>query len=526
MKDFSMAITDNEYAAHVDALLGTIAALHAQGQDVDIALCTSGLECGRREHKKVRDFACKMLKIKPAEFDRAIKIQFITQQLGEYPTNPSHFVDIITKQMHVSAKYNGTMRKDEVPYILDANGAKNFISPDLWESYDFKTMIDTTFKCAVTLSEITREMRIRAVDYGLPFSPTALNDATEKWYEMACTDRLWRISSEIDHTDDTARRTSAQASLLKLAETCFDCDYGSAFVVAVLNKFIWQVKRKIKGIEVFDHLMPVILGAQGIGKSTLVRNMLKPVEELCASTDFKAITDDRNAMLWRNFVILLDEMGWAKKAEMDTVKNILSAETLTRRIMNTTKYNTITQHATFIGTANAHELSELIRDDATRRFISLSMKIQPDRAVINGMDWKAVWQSIDERVSDPMLPFKAVLLAAQAEDRTLSPIEDWLESLSDTSIMGWDLDYNKNEAMKITRESGFTSTELFRTYQEWEKIHYRAIQGKSSNAFGREMKRLSRDSTAKFRRSLTNGNNTVFTWQANWIKRLPIRQNP
>jgi ABC-type cobalamin/Fe3+-siderophores transport system ATPase subunit len=57
------------------------------------------------------------------------------------------------------------------------------------------------------------------------------------------------------------------------------------------------VKRKIKDRKITDHLMAVILGDQGVGKSTLLELMLNPVEEICVESDFKAIADDRNSML-------------------------------------------------------------------------------------------------------------------------------------------------------------------------------------------------------------------------------------
>ena len=85
-----------------------------------------------------------------------------------------------------------------------------------------------------------------ASEHALPISVSALDDASEQWYETAMNDRLWRIMGDIDYTDDKSIREKGQASLLRLADTCFDCENGSEFVVAVFNKFFWQVKRKIK----------------------------------------------------------------------------------------------------------------------------------------------------------------------------------------------------------------------------------------------------------------------------------------
>jgi hypothetical protein len=500
--------SDKEYAAHVEQLLGILGQHHAQGEEPDLSLCVSGLEMGR-DNKKIRDYAVKAMKFKGSDFDRAIKVEHIKTQLGEYPTTATRIVELMAKQINATVRYNGTIRKEEVPYIIDVDGRKSYISPDLWDAYEFKTFIATSFRCNIGFEEFRRRVRIQSAEYGLPFTVASLNDAADHWYEKEMNDRLWMIAGKIGYSDNLDTRERGQASLYRLAETCFDCPHGAGFVVAVFNKFIWQVKRKIEKMTIHNHLMPVILGIQGIGKSTLAKKLFDPVEELHAMTDFQQLTDLRNGMLFRNFVIFLDEMGWANKAEMDTVKNILTAESLTRRIMQTTKYNVVDQNATFIGTANAGELSELIRDTSgTRRFIALDMKEKPDREVINGIDWQEVWRSVDERTDDPMAAFKEVLDAVQAADRTLTPIEDWLESLTSASSVGTRFD---NDGMKITSRR-FSSEELFLTYQEWEQVHYKGYKAKTGNAFGREMKLRSMKPDSKFSRSMIDGK-AAFGWR-------------
>jgi predicted kinase len=243
------------------------------------------------------------------------------------------------------------------------------------------------------------------------------------------------------------------------------------------------VKRKIDRMPVTDHLMPVILGAQGTGKSTLIRQMLKPINELWVPSDFKQITDDRNTMLWKNYAIFLDEMGWASKSDMDTVKNIITADTLNRRIMQTTKYNVVAQNATFIGAANANELADLIRDvSGTRRFVSLNMKTQADWQLINAIDWQEVWQSVDHAACDPMAGFRGVLGAVQEADRTKTPVESWLDSLNPKTSL-----------------TGFKPSTLI--------------------GFGREMKRRCADETGRFIRS-EKDNMAVFQWRDSKLTKI------
>lgn len=69
-----------------------------------------------------------------------------------------------------------------------------------------------------------------------------------------------------------------------------------------------QAKRKANDLPVSNHLMPVILGPQGNGKSTLVRHLLAPIDELTVDTDFAAITDERIISIWQSYVGFLGEM--------------------------------------------------------------------------------------------------------------------------------------------------------------------------------------------------------------------------
>lgn len=506
-----MTNLDEDYAAHIDMILGSLAQRHAQGDDIEAADCVIGLEHGRFENKKLRDYVTRALKIKATEFDAALR-RAVAASAGITATTPRELVVQVANKLHVTVTYSGRLHKKEVPYIVSADGKRQYIAPGLWDTYDFKTMIAAQFHCDIGYDDFAREVRMTAAEFGLPFRVAELNDAADEWHAKTSIERLWQIAGTVDYTDRKDIRTRGQADLIKLAQTCFECPHGEEFIAAVINKFIWQIKRKIGKLPVTDHLMPVILGAQGIGKSTLIRAMLAVIAELWVPSDFRQITDDRNTMLWKNFVIFMDEMGYASKSDMETVKNIITAETLNRRIMQTTKYNVVAQNATFIGAANAGELSELIRDvSGTRRFIALDMLRQPDRDVINSVDWLAVWQSVDPAGADPMTAFRDVLQAVQAGDRTTTPVEEWLSGL----------DYRTSLGGALTIEARqFTATELFQNFSLYESEFFPGLRVKQSVVgFGKEMKRLcnriGRDGMpfSPFVRYI-KGDSAVFEWRA------------
>lgn len=489
-----------EYISHVNHILNSLAQLHAQGGEIDAIICTAGLEPGRVENKKVRDFAVKVLKINARDFDRALRIALIIAEFGKVPATASEFVKLFAASKGITAKYNGVLKMNEIPYLPRDDGGKDMIPPHLWDQDDFKILIATKFHRVIPFGELQQLIRVKAGELYLDFA-SQINDAAEVWYGDVCRDRLWQINGDIGYADNTVIRQRGQDSLRRLAKSCFVChtEQDVEFVVAVFNKFIWQVKRKIAGMPIFDHLMGVLLGDQGNGKSTLVSSLLTPVAELRIHTDFGQITDEKIISIWRSYIGVLDEMQGARKSDMEAVKHAITAETMGRRTMRTNVTQEVAQNLTFIGCANVSDLSELIRDPTgTRRFVGLKTKVVMDWDVVNGIDWKEVWQSVDEASADPLKPHKAMLQASQAEDRTITPFEDWIESLGPKSFVT----DAKNEMVSLDRQAILSATDLYGAFVVHEETRFAAIHKSAAmdiRVFGRKMKAHCLSSNARFR---------------------------
>lgn len=451
----------------------------ASGRQPDADVCVLLLTPGHPENRKIRDYCVKHFEIESKEFDYALRNMTIKTELGTVPCTPGQFVQVMVERMSITARYNGILDKHETPYLPD-NGGKMFISPHLWDNEDFATLIKTKFHCSISILDFELDCRRIAADLRLPFQSEKINDAVRQWHREARTDRIFRVLMDIKCADSIDIREKGQASLYRLFETCFECPHGIEFAVAVFNKFIWQVKRKMMSLPITDHLMPVLLGKQGNGKSTLIRHMLGPVDELTADTDFRQITDDRNIDLWRNFVLFLDEMGRASAADMDVVKNVVSSRTLTLRPMRSNSTVQVVQNATFIGTSNAASLTEILRDPTgTRRYIGLTMIDSPDREVINSIDWAVVWQSVDERAVDPMTACRSTLTSVQEEDRTITPFDHWMAALTPSSPL----------FASYEGAHRFSATELFCDFSEHEKTYFPGNRMLTSvQGFGLQMK--------------------------------------
>lgn len=168
--------------------------------------------------------------------------------------------------------------------------------------------------------------------------------------------------------------------------------------VAVFKHFIWQVKRKLLGKDVTWHMMPVIWGKTGSGKSELLRKLFVPLTGyVLTGMSLDKFGDDRYYRMFNDhFICFLDEMPKIEKASIEAIKQVITADELTGRILNTHGYKAYKQNATFISTSNEAP-SQLIKDTTSmRRFHYIKTVDRMDYAVINSIDMLKVWQSVDE----------------------------------------------------------------------------------------------------------------------------------
>ena len=434
--------------------------------------------------------ACIELKIATkSEFDREVNRGRQRAVLGVAPANATELVEAFVDTHSVKAKMNGMLtRHVQATYVDTVTGKVLPITRgDRDESPDVDLMATFHFDARSRMNRLDfeRELRVLSTNLRIGITPADISDAVDEWFRKAHRERLHEIYLDVEGREPTF---DASAMWLKLAEQVFDCSETSPdFVAAVLRKFIWQVKRKIRGMEVFDHLMPVILGPQGIGKSTLVNRLLGPVEELKLNVDFQMITDDRNVDIWSSYVMFLDEMGYASKADIDTVKNIITASTLTRRPMRTNSMVTIDQKATFIGCSN-RELGQLIRDaTGIRRFVGIRMRGDADRALINSLDWSLMWGDVRVTDADPLAAHRAVLADQQEESRELGRVEKWMA----------EFDGANNAYQAGTNKAGnIPAADLYRAYREFEDENFPGNFKTSKTDWDYEMTRLRKNSPA------------------------------
>lgn len=417
----------------------------------------------------VRNWIIQFTEHSKRDWSAALHRARVKQALGAYPRTANELLRVVVEGQRVRVAFNRSINKGSLPTFMGS-----VITP---EDRARDRLIDNVARIResreVNTETLQRELRQINEEHGLRFSRDAISDAVVTWFEDAIEDRRLELFSDVAFARQS--QDVVAENWQRITSAFCTSEHDADFVRAVLSKFIWQVKRKMLGLPITDHLMPVVLGPQGVGKSTLIRDIfLKPLEEVTMNTDFAEITDNRNHDMWRFFVLFMDEMSHAGKADMDTVKNLITLPILQRRPMKSNDVVNIRQNATFIGCSN-REIEQLIRDETgNRRFAALRFTSAPDHASINLIDAQVLWQSVDEHGEDPMKPFKAILKAKQAEWRERSQVEQWLDQ----------------HHVPTSQEGAYQpAADLYVNYTEWADTFFRG-QTWTYNVWSKELKRV------------------------------------
>lgn len=200
--------------------------------------------------------------------------------------------------------------------------------------------------------------------------------------------------------------------------------------IAVFSHWLWLVKRKLTGRPVVHHVMPVLVGGKhGTGKSTAIKSLFSPVKMMAIDIDAPFLEDHRNYFaLGNNVVGFLDEMAGVKKASVEVLKKIVTADTVSARALFSNVVSTVPQNCSFIGTSNT-SVGLLINDSGMRRFYEATARGVMDWSAINAIDYFALFKGIDEGLERGYLvgQWLSELSEKQKELETAEPVKQFLD---------------------------------------------------------------------------------------------------
>lgn len=189
----------------------------------------------------------------------------------------------------------------------------------------------------------------------------------------------------------------------------------------VFKHWIWQVKRKMLGLPVEYHLQINLQGRQESGKTHTVSRFLSPIAEVCAERTLTQLCDERHAYALTTFYVMqIDEMVGASKADIEQVKAIITKKEVHSRILGSNAHQAGAQNCTFISTSN-QSIAEMINDSTgMRRFYEMTYRTDKEVAwkLLDEVNWLDVWRSVDHTQAEAFTsvePYKSQLVKLQGE---------------------------------------------------------------------------------------------------------------
>lgn len=431
------------------------------------------------DNTAIRDWmAANDIMAKPA-FDKLLakvaRDARIWNELGFVPADEVDFVRQYAETQKIALTPRGTVHRSRSVDLSGKNDAESVISAKNCDtSRDTRLIYDVANSEGDNLDSLARELRLVSSRLNLGYRDSIISDALQSWQEE--TSRKIKVDAllSVQYQRGKATGPIGLEMWAAMERACFNTSGSrTGFPTAVIQKFIWQVKRKARGMTVTNHLMPVLTGAQGKGKTEFVKAMTMPLRDLMREVDFDMLTDGKTADIWSALILFIDEMGHFSKADVDKVKGVITSTELSIRTMRQNHSAVIRNAATLVGCSNK-SLGQLIRDETGgRRFAELEWSNTPDWEASNALDWTLLWQSVDEDGPDPLIAADMVdvLRTQQESNRNQHPVEVWAREYGPT-LKNWS-----------------RASDIHVNYREWEKDAF-PHNATSQTLFGRTLTQL------------------------------------
>lgn len=338
----------------------------------------------------------------------------IIADLGKYPNNANEFVSLWLKARGYTITFSEQFQKADGT-THDINTILNHLNIWTQEKDAFKRVYEPALRL---LMENERDAIMKRAFVDLSYDQNA--DP-----EMSELRKLVRIIVRPVEGDEAATERNYRGAEVAFANFIYRVKNHMGAFVGCLRPD--GDKRWCH----HAHIMPVLFGAQGDGKTLAVRSLLKPLmdRELCSGVGFDILEDNsKQYRLTYMPVMSFDELAGLKNANVEKLKGIMTEERRdVRQIYQAASSRTLV--STFIGCTN-EDINGLIRDKSgNRRYFQMTVQ-KMDPKALKEIDAVKIWKSIDENADvAPIYGDPDALTAiteVQFEQRHKSTVEDWL----------------------------------------------------------------------------------------------------
>jgi len=199
--------------------------------------------------------------------------------------------------------------------------------------------------------------------------------------------------------------------------------------LTVMKHWIWLVKRKLNGLEVKNHIMPIFSGITGTGKSKAVERLILPLRIVTLTPTLAILNDERQDYnLIQNYIMFFDEMAKASSVDIDTLKNKITLGWISYRKLGTNASVRGPNNCSFICATNNDTVDMLKDPTSARRYYELKVLKRCDWDKVNAIDPLLVWRSIDESQEEGFYGAASDMIKERQElIRDRDSVEEWLE---------------------------------------------------------------------------------------------------
>ncbi len=198
--------------------------------------------------------------------------------------------------------------------------------------------------------------------------------------------------------------------------------------LAVMAHWLWLTKRKMLDMPVGNHIVPVLVGPQGGGKTVAISKLLEPIKAYQLNMKVNQLGDERYYIsLSKNMVVFFDELAGATKVDAEVWKQQISADTNDVRLLNTQSVVKVRQACSFIAASNRNLIEQLADSTGARRFYQLNAMVKLDWATLNEIDYMALWTGVDESLSQGYIGTQLeAIRAAQQELVVTDDVDEFM----------------------------------------------------------------------------------------------------
>lgn len=248
-------------------------------------------------------------------------------------------------------------------------------------------------------------------------------------------------------------------------------DKNIAETAVVLHHWMWQVKRKLFNLPVTDHMMVVLFGNQGCGKSYFIKKFTSPLEKFTTDVNLMDVTDSKAINLREDYYILVvDEMAKANKTEINELKRIVTAGNTATRQHYSHGIISGKQNSTLIGSTNKALASILFDNTGMRRFFEINCLDELDWDKVNNFDYITLWKLVNENEDSPYNISKDIFQNVKDIQEELISQEP-LETFIIETIMNIINKGSKNIRFKLLQDQFYLhkvgSREFYSDYKQW-----------------------------------------------------------